>query len=100
MGKKIYIGNLSFNVDDESLTGLFSKYGEVETARIITDRDTGRSKGFAFVEMSTDLQASAAIEKLNGTDFSGRSINVSEAKPMAPRENRSGSRGFSGQARY
>lgn len=100
MGKKIYIGNLSFNVDDESLAGLFSKYGEVETARIITDRDTGRSKGFAFVEMSTDLQASAAIEKLNGTDFSGRSINVCEAKPMVPRENRGGSRGFSGQARY
>lgn len=100
MGKKIYIGNLSFNVDDESLAGLFSKYGEVETARVITDRDSGRSKGFAFVEMSTDLQASAAIEKLNGTDFSGRAINVSEAKPMAPRGNRSGSRGFSGQARY
>lgn len=101
MGKKIYIGNLSFNVDDQSLTGLFSQFGEVETVRIITDRDSGRSKGFAFVEMSSASQASAAIEKLNGSDFSGRSINVSEAKPMAPRENRgNGFRGHSGHSRY
>lgn len=101
MGKKIYIGNLSFNVDDRSLTDLFSQFGEVETARIVTDRDSGRSKGFAFVEMSSVSQASAAIEKLNGTEFSGRALNVSEAKPMVPRENRGGgSRGFSGHSRY
>lgn len=96
MGKKLYIGNLSFSVDDQSLADLFSQCGEVESARIITDRDSGRSKGFAFVEMSSDSQASMAIEKLNGTEFSGRAINVSEAKPMAPRENRGGGRGFGG----
>lgn len=99
MGKKIYIGNLSYNVDDQGLTDLFSQYGEVETARIVMDRDSGRSKGFAFVEMSSDSQATEAIEKLNGTDFSGRSINVSEAKPMAPKENRGGSRGGFGGSR-
>ena len=93
MGKKLYIGNLSYNVDDQSLSDLFAQYGEVESARIITDRDSGRSKGFAFVEMASDSQASTAIEKLNGTDFSGRAINVSEAKPMAPRENRGGGGG-------
>lgn len=90
MGKKIYIGNISFNADDQSLADLFSQFGNVESARIITDRESGRSKGFGFVEMSTDAEAAEAIEKLNGTDFSGRSINVTEAKPMAPRENRGG----------
>lgn len=93
MGKKLYIGNLSFSVDDQSLADLFSQHGTVESARIITDRDSGRSKGFAFVEMATDSEATAAIEKLNGFEFSGRSLNVSEAKPMAPRENRGGGRG-------
>lgn len=93
MGKKIYIGNLSFNVDDQSLTDLFSQFGEVETARVITDRESGRSKGFAFVEMFSESHASSAIEKLNGSDFLGRAINVSEAKPMPPRENRGGFRG-------
>lgn len=100
MGKKIYIGNLSFSVDDQTLSDLFSQYGEVQTAKIITDRDSGRSKGFAFVEMSVDSEASTAIEKLDKSDFSGRSINVSEAKPMAPKENRGGYRNFSGQSRY
>ena len=99
LGKKIYIGNLSYNVDDQSLAGLFSQFGEVESARIVTDRDSGRSKGFAFVEMSTEAEASTAIEKLNGTEFSGRNLNVSEAKPMAPKGNRGGGgggRGFGG----
>ncbi len=102
MGKKIYIGNLSYNTDDQSLTDLFSQFGQVESARVVTDRDSGRSKGFAFVEMSTDAEAAAAIEKLNGADLAGRSINVSEAKPMAPRENRGGGgRGFGGgRSRY
>lgn len=104
MGKKIYVGNLSFSVDDQSLSDLFSQFGNVESSRIITDRDSGRSKGFAFVEMSTDSEATAAIEKLNGTDFSGRALNVSEAKPMAPRENRGGGRGGfgggGGRSRY
>lgn len=104
MGKKIYVGNLSYSMDDQSLADLFVQFGQVESARVITDRDSGRSKGFGFVEMSTDEEASAAIEKLNGTEQSGRAINVSEAKPMAPREGGGGrgqSRGgFGGRARY
>ncbi|MGZ3770098.1 MAG: RNA recognition motif domain-containing protein [Bdellovibrio sp.] len=94
MGKKLYVGNLSYTLDDQYLVDLFSEFGTVESARIITDRDSGRSKGFAFVEMSSDTEAQAAIEKLNGTDQQGRAMNVSEAKPMAPRENRGG--GFGG----
>lgn len=96
MGKKIYVGNLSFNMDEGTLNSLFAEFGNVESARIITDRDTGRSKGFAFIEMSTDSEANAAIEKLNGSEQLGRAMNVSEAKPMAPRENRGGGggRGF------
>lgn len=96
MGKKIYIGNLSFNADDQSLVDLFSQYGNVESAKVITDRDSGRSKGFAFVEMSSDSEAAEAIERLNGSEFSGRNLNVSEAKPMAPRENRGGGGGGRG----
>ncbi|UOE99823.1 RNA recognition motif domain-containing protein [Bdellovibrio reynosensis] len=94
MGKKIYVGNLSYSCDDQYLADIFGEFGTVESARIVMDRDSGRSKGFGFVEMSSDEEASAAIEKLNGTDQQGRNINVSEAKPMAPRENRGG--GFGG----
>lgn len=90
MGKKIYVGNLSFNISEDGLIELFSSYGSVETAKIISDRDTGRSKGFAFVEMSNESEAKSAIEGLNGKDQGGRALNVSEAKPMAPRENRGG----------
>ena len=93
MGKKIYVGNLSYNMDDQTLGQVFSAFGTVESARIVTDRESGRSKGFGFVEMSSDSEASAAIDKLNGTDQLGRSMNVSEAKPMAPRENRGGGGG-------
>ena len=96
MGKKIYVGNLSFSVDDQTLGDLFAQFGQVESARVITDRESGRSKGFAFVEMATDTDATTAIEKLNGSDFSGRALNVSEAKPMAPRENRGGGGGGGG----
>lgn len=96
MGKKLYVGNLSYSLDDQYLVDLFSEFGTVESARIVTDRDSGRSKGFAFVEMSSDSEAQAAIEKLNGTDQQGRAMNVSEAKPMAPRENRGGGGGFGG----
>lgn len=85
MGKKIYVGNLSFSVDSNQLTDLFSEFGTVSSANVITDRDTGRSKGFAFVEMSADSEAQAAIQKLNGTDLSGRAMNISEAKPQEPR---------------
>lgn len=99
MGKKIYVGNLSFSVDDQTLGDLFAQFGQVESARVITDRESGRSKGFAFVEMATDTDATTAIEKLNGSDFSGRALNVSEAKPMAPRDNSRGGGGRSGGGR-
>ena len=87
MGKKIYVGNLSFSVDNNQLTDLFSDFGTVDSANVIMDRDTGRSKGFAFVEMSAESEAQAAISKLNGQDFGGRAMNISEAKPQEPRRN-------------
>lgn len=85
MGKKLYVGNLPFNVNDDSLADHFSQSGTVESAKVIIDRETGRSRGFAFVEMSTDEEAQAAIEKFNNQDFDGRSITVNEARPQAPR---------------
>lgn len=97
MGKKLYVGNLSYDMDDQSLATLFSEFGTVDSAKVIMDRDSGRSKGFAFVEMAADAEALAAIEKLNGTQQSGRAINVSEAKPMAPRDNRGGGGGGGGR---
>ncbi len=96
MGKKLYVGNLSYSMDDQGLVQLFSEFGTVESAKVVMDRESGRSKGFAFVEMSGDAEANAAISKLNGTEQSGRAINVSEAKPMAPRENRGGGGGGRG----
>ena len=77
----IYVGNLSYNTTEDDLTSLFSKAGSVDTARIVTDRETGRSKGFGFVEMSNNDEAKAAIEKFNGVEFDNRSITVNEAKP-------------------
>lgn len=104
MGRKIYVGNLSYSMSDDALTDLFAQFGQVDSARIVMDRDSGRSKGFAFVEMSTDAEAQSAIEKLNGTEQGGRALNVSEAKPMAPRDNnRGGGRGGfggGGRSRY
>lgn len=85
MGKKLYVGNLSFSTTNEILTETFSQCGTVETVKIITDRDTGRSKGFGFIEMSSDEEATAAINKFNGIEFDGRAMTVSEAKPMVPR---------------
>ena len=96
MGKKIYVGNLSYSLDDQTLADTFAQYGNVESARIVMDRESGRSKGFAFVEMSTDDEAAEAIAKLNGQELAGRAMNVSEAKPMAPRENRGGFGGGGG----
>ena len=78
---RIYVGNLSFQATEESLREAFAQHGEVEEVAIITDRDTGRSRGFAFVTMSDDEQAQAAIEALNGTDLEGRTISVNEARP-------------------
>jgi RNA recognition motif-containing protein len=86
----IYVGNLSYTTKEEDLFNLFSSIGQVDSARIISDRDTGRSKGFGFVEMADDNQAKAAIEQLNGTEFSGRNLTVNEAKP---RENNTRERG-------
>ncbi|HLW55921.1 MAG TPA: RNA-binding protein [Bacteriovoracaceae bacterium] len=88
MGQKIYVGNLSFNVTNDQLKAQFAQYGEVDSARIITDRDTGRSKGFGFVEMSNKSEAFEAIDALNGAQFEGRSLTVNEAKPMVPKDNR------------
>lgn len=89
MGSKIFVGNLGFTVSNDDLKTKFEQYGVVASANIITDRDTGRSKGFGFVEMGTSSEASQAIEALNGSELGGRQLNVSEAKPMAPRDNRS-----------
>src|SRR5512138_1920935 len=93
MGKKLYVGNLPFSATDESLMQMFQQAGQVESARIITDRDTGRNKGFGFVEMSTDQEAADAITKFNGADFEGRSVTVNEARPMAPRDGGGGGKG-------
>lgn len=87
MSKKIYVGNLPYSTTDQSLADAFSQCGTVESARVIMDRDSGRSKGFAFVEMSSSVEAAASISQLNGSQMDGRAINVSEAKPQAPRDN-------------
>jgi len=90
MGKKLYVGNLPFTATEEQLNDTFGAVGSVDSVKIITDRETGRSKGFAFVEMSSDAEAQTAISKYHGADFGGRAMTVNEAKPMAPRENRGG----------
>jgi hypothetical protein len=92
MGKRIFVGNLPFSATDQVLTDTFAQYGTVESAKVITDRATGRSKGFGFVEMSTDAEAVTAIEKLNGAEYEGRSITVNEAREMQPREGGGGGR--------
>ena len=85
MGKKLYVGNLSYDVDQAALEQLFGGHGTVESAQIITDRDTGRSKGFGFVEMASDTEAQAAIAALNGQQHGGRPLTVNEAKPREER---------------
>jgi RNA recognition motif-containing protein len=96
MSKKLYVGNLPYSATDQSLTDTFSECGTVQSAKVIMDRDSGRSKGFGFVEMSTDSEAANAISRFNGKDLDGRAVNVSEAKPQAPREGGGGSRGGGG----
>src|SRR4051794_2717670 len=96
MGKKLYIGNLPFSATDASLQEIFKQAGNVASAKVITDRDTGRSKGFGFVEMSTDQEAADAISKFNGADYEGRAMTVAEAKPQAPREGGGGGGGGRG----
>ena len=85
MGSKLYVGNLPFSANSSDLDGLFAGYGQVRSAQVITDRDTGRSKGFGFVEMSSDSEAQAAISALNGADFQGRALTVNEARPREER---------------
>ncbi len=93
MGKKLYVGNLSYDVSSSDLEALLSPHGTVESAEVIMDRDTGRSKGFGFVEMGSDAEAQAAISALDGQDQGGRAIKVNEAKPREPR---SGGGGYGG----
>jgi RNA recognition motif-containing protein len=81
MGKKLYVGNLSYSVRDSDLEDLFSAHGTVSSAQVVMDRDTGRSKGFGFVEMNTDQEAQAAISALNGREMEGRNLTVNEARP-------------------
>jgi RNA recognition motif-containing protein len=96
MGKKLYVGNLPYNVSSSDLEQLFSQHGTVESAEVISDRMTGRSKGFGFVEMGSDQEAQAAIAALNGQDHAGRPLTVNEAKP---RESRGGGGGGGGGGR-
>src|SRR5258708_34562178 len=93
MGTKLYVGNLSFRTTSEELRDAFAAVGTVESASVIEDRDTGRSRGFAFVEMSTAEEAAAAIEQFNGKEFGGRNLTVNEAKPRADRGGRGGGYG-------
>ena len=92
--KNIFVGNLDFNASESSVRALFEQYGTVDRVNIVTDRDTGRSRGFAFVEMSDASQADQAIAALNGADFEGRAINVNEARPKP--QGGGGGRGFGG----
>src|SRR5690242_21046711 len=93
MGKKLYVGNLTYEVTDGALEQMFAPHGAVQSAQVIMDRDTGRSKGFGFVEMGSDQEAQAAIAALSGKQVGGRSLTVNEAKP---REDRGGGRGYGG----
>jgi cold-inducible RNA-binding protein len=93
MGKKLYVGNLTYEVTDSALEQMFAPHGTVQSAQVIMDRDTGRSKGFGFVEMGSEKEAQAAIAALSGKQFEGRSLTVNEAKP---REDRGGGRGGHG----
>jgi len=95
MGKKLYVGNLGYGVTDSDLVKLFEGHGTVQSAQVIMDRDTGRSKGFGFVEMGSDQEAQAAIQALNGQESDGRTLNVNEAKPKTE-----GRRGGPGPRRY
>jgi RNA recognition motif-containing protein len=97
MGTKLYVGNLSFRTTAEELRDAFASAGTVESASVIEDRDTGRSRGFAFVEMATAEEAATAIEQFNGKDFGGRNLTVNEAKP---REDRGGRGGGGGRGGY
>jgi hypothetical protein len=96
MGNKLYVGNLPYSFRDEDLLNAFSAHGSVSSAKVMMERDTGRSKGFGFVEMGSDAEAQAAIGAMNGQQYGGRGLVVNEARPMEPRPPRSGGGGFGG----
>ena len=96
MGNKLYVGNLPYSFRDEDLQQAFAAHGTVTSAKVMMERDTGRSKGFGFVEMGDDAQAQTAINAMNGQQFGGRGLVVNEARPMEPRPPRSGGGGFGG----
>jgi len=93
VGNKLYVGNLAFSATEGSLSELFSQHGTVDSCQLITDRETGRSKGFAFVQMSSDEEAQNAIAKLDGKEMDGRAMKVNEARPQEKRERYSGNSG-------
>jgi RNA recognition motif-containing protein len=96
MGRKLYVGNLSYQTDSSELQEVFAQFGTVESAEIISDRETGRSKGFGFVQMGTDDEAAAAIAGMNGKEVGGRALTVNEAKPKEPRPGGGGGGGRGG----
>ena len=96
MGNKLYVGNLPYSFRDEDLQQAFAAYGSVSSAKVMMERDTGRSKGFGFVEMGSDAEAQAAIGGMNGQQFGGRGLVVNEARPMEARPPRTGGGGFGG----
>ncbi len=100
MGKKLYCGNLSYNVASSDLDQMFSEFGTVKSAEVIMDRDTGRSKGFGFVEMNNDQEAQAAIAGINGKEHDGRTLTVNEARPREERGGGGGGRGGGGRGGY
>jgi len=100
MGRKLYVGNLSFDTTDQILQDTFSAYGEVTSAIVIMDRESGRSKGFGFVEFAQDADAKKAMEEMNGKEVDGRSLKVDEAKEPREREQRSGGYGSNRGSRY
>jgi len=96
MGRKLYVGNLTYGVTDSALEQMFAAHGTVQSAQVIMDRDTGRSKGFGFVEMGSDQEAQAAIAAMNGKEVDGRALTVNEAKPKEDRGGGGGRGGFGG----
>ena len=99
MGNKLYVGNLPYTVRDDDLQQAFGAFGQVNSAKVMMERDTGRSKGFGFVEMGSDSEAQSAIQGMNGQSLGGRSLVVNEARPMEARPPRTGGGGFGGGRR-
>jgi len=100
MSRKLYVGNLPFSATEQTILSKFAECGTVESVKLITDRDTGRSKGFGFIEMGSESEARAAIETLNNTDFDGRPLRVNEAKPQKKRSSGGGRGGYGGGGRW